>query len=264
MFSLNPIYILFFMLALASRSATGATQPVNGDTKPKSLSVGFNLIAQQTAYFNRQINLSDYDPEPTFGRATGITLRFSPNSNYFIQLEGLNSFQGQKYSYSQPERDTAGNVTSVFLYSRSFELNYYKFPIMMGIVVNPSQKVSIQIGLGPQFSYLNTAYYILDADTLIRKDRSFKQTLRKIDTGLALFAGIRTQIVSGLIFQTSLRTDISLLDTESIRFKPVAYATSKNFTGGISFGLSWDFQFPNKIKNKLTPNPNSPLELNQN
>lgn len=246
MFSLNPIFTLLLVCTFIGNSHCFALSFEDGKTQTKSLSVGFNLIAQQTAYFNRQINLSDYDPEPTFGRATGISIRYSPSSKYFIQIEGLNSFQGQKYSYSQPERDTAGNVTSVFLYSRSFELNYYKFPIMMGIVVNPSQKVSIQIGLGPQFSYLNTAYYILDADTLIRKDRSFKQTLRKIDTGLAIFAGIRTQIISGLIFQTAFRSDISLLDTESIRFKPVAYATSKNFTGGISFGLSWNFQFPQK------------------
>jgi hypothetical protein len=217
--------------------------PARNSSDTKTLSVGFNLVSQQTAYFNRQINLSDYDPEPTFGRATGISLRYSSGNRYFFQLEGLNSFQGQKYSYSQPERDTSGNITSVFLYSRSFELNYFKFPMLAGVVLNPTKKVQLQIGIGPQFSYLNTAYYILDADTLIRKDRSFKQTLRKIDTGLALFFGIRTRIIKRLVFQTSLRSDFSLLDAESIRFKPVSYASSKNFTGGISFGLSWDFSW---------------------
>lgn len=248
MFSLNPIFALILFLVFASAGNCYALEFPDGQTPKKSLSIGVSLIAQQTAYFNRQINLSDYDPEPTFGRAMGLVFRYAPKPNYFIQLEALNSFQGQKYSYSQPERDTAGNISSVFLYSRSFELNYYKFPILLGIVINPNKKVTLQVGIGPQFSYLNTAYYILDADTLIRKDRSFKQTLRKIDTGIALFTGIRTQIVSGLVFQTSIRADISLLDAESVRFKPVAYATSKNFTGGISFGLSWNFDLAASAK----------------
>jgi hypothetical protein len=246
-------WLMFLMLTILFSQVFSQIQDRNNSVA-KTLSVGFNLISQQTAYFNRQINLSDYDPEPTFGRAIGISLRYSPGNKYFFQLEGLNSFQGQKYSYSQPEKDTAGNVTSVFLYSRSFELNYFKFPILAGVVLNLNKKVQVQIGLGPQFSYLNTAYYILDADTLIRKDRSFKQTLRKIDTGLALFFGIRTRIIKGLIFQTSLRSDFSLLDAESIRYKPVSYASSKNFTGGISFGLSWDFSWITQSCKKK-PNP---------
>jgi hypothetical protein len=248
-----------FILLLIFQPKPVYTQNQNPNSaNPKSLSLGFNLISQQTAYFNRQINLSNYDPEPTFGRAIGICVRYTPNNRYFFQLEGLNSFQGQKYSYSQPELDTAGNVTSIFLYSRSFELNYYKFPILAGVVLNPHEIVQIQIGLGPQLSFLNTAYYILDADTIIRKDRSFKQTLRKIDTGLALFAGIRTRIRSGLFFQASFRSDFSLLDAESIRFKPVSYASSKNFTGGISFGISWNFSWnnqPPKSQSKTTAMP---------
>lgn len=206
-----------------------------------SFGIGLSLIPQQTAFFNRQINLSDYDPEPTFGQASGLILHYAFNPRFYLQGELLNSFQGQKYSYSQSERDTSGNLTSVFLYTRSFELNYYKLPVMAGIVLNPGKGVQLQLSLGPQLAYLNTAYYILDADTLIRKDRSFKQTLKKLDTGLVLAAGFQAQVISGLFVHGGIRTDLSLFDAESERFKPIAFATSKNFTGGIRFGLIWHF-----------------------
>lgn len=209
---------------------------------------GFKFIAQRTAYLNKQINLSNYDPEQSYGRATGIEFRYYLNPKYFVEINGLNSFQGQKYSYSESERDTSGNLTSVFLYTRRFDFNYYKFPVNVGMVLNPAQNIKLEIALGPQISYLNTAYYVLDADTVIRKERSFKQTLKKADPGLVLSAGVRTQIIPHIILHCAVRTDISLLDADSKKFKPTIYATSKNFTAGISFGLSYTFYRKTQIE----------------
>jgi len=208
------------------------------------------MLAQQTAYFNRQVNLSNYDPQPTFGRAVGGNFTWLFNKKYFLRLEFLNSYQGQKFSYNDTEVDTLGNPISVYLYTRRFDFNYYKYPILMGIRIHPEKIISGEIAIGPQIAYLNTAYYVLDADTLIRNDRSFKQTLKKIDPGLVLQAGIFTQPFTRIKLFLLLRFDISLFDADSKKFKPVIYATSKNFTGGISFGLSYAFNSP-ILKNRI-------------
>jgi hypothetical protein len=252
MFTRFILYFIPILLIISTGDHSLWAQKSLPEKKPHALawSLGGIFISQQTGYFNRQINLSNYNPEPTYGKAAGIGGKIHLNNKYFIQWQALNSFQGQKYSYNQEETDTAGNITSLYLYTRSFELNYYKFPIMPGVVINPGKRIQLHAAIGPQIGYLNTAYYVLDADTIIRKDRSFKQTLKKLDVGIVLTSGFFAKITRHIYFNTALRFDISLLDTESIRFKPVAYASSKNFTGGISFGLLWVFH-PENISGAL-------------
>lgn len=209
--------------------------------------VGLRMVSQQTGYFNRQVNLSNYNPRPTFGRAVGCAFTYHVNSRFYFSAELLNSFQGQKYSYNENDIDTAGNTISVQLYTRRFDFNYYKLPILAGISMHPHSRIRAEISMGPQIAYLNTAYYVLDADTVIRKDRSFKQTMKLIDPGWVVITGVQVKPTPRLSMAIRLRMDISLFDTDSRKFKPQVYAISKNFTAGFSFGISYAFV---KLENK--------------
>jgi hypothetical protein len=219
---------------------------VNGQTIYR-YEVGLRMVSQQTGYFNRQVNLSNYNPRPTFGRAVGFAFTYHVNSKFYFSTELLNSFQGQKYSYNENDTDTAGNTISVQLYTRRFDFNYYKLPVLLGLSMHPHSRIRAEISMGPQIAYLNTAYYVLDADTLIRKDRSFKQTMKLIDPGWVVITGLQVKPTPRLSMSIRLRMDISLFDTDSRKFKPQVYATSKNFTAGFSFGISYAFgKFDNK------------------
>lgn len=213
--------------------------------------IGLRMVSQQTGYFNRQVNLSNYNARPTFGRAVGCAFTYHVNSRFYLSMELLNSFQGQKYSYNENDLDTAGNTISVQLYTRRFDFNYYKLPVLAGISIHPHSRIRAEISMGPQIAYLNTAYYVLDADTIIRKDRSFKQTMKLVDPGWVVIAGIQVKPTPRLSMGIRLRMDISLFDTDSRKFKPQVYAISKNFTGGLSFGISYAFV---RLGNHHSPN----------
>jgi hypothetical protein len=223
---------------------------VNGQVIYK-YELGLRMIAQQTGYFNRQVNLSNYNPRPTYGRAAGLAFTWHINSRFYLTTEILNSFQGQKYSYNENEIDTSGNTISVQLYTRRFDFNYYKLPLIAGVSLHPHPRIRLEIGMGPQLAYLNTAYYVLDADTIIRKDRSFKQTMKLIDPGWVILGGMQVKPTPRLSMSIRLRMDISLFDTDSRKFKPQVYAVSKNFTAGFSYGISYSF-------GKINTNTSSP------
>ncbi len=216
-------------------------------------SFGFYLLPQRTAFLNRQTELSNYSLQPTYGKAFGAALAFHPNALYYFQIQFLNSFQGQKFAYLETQTDSLGNPTSIATITRRYDLNYYKIPLNVGINIPLNKILSAEVYLGPQLSYLNTATYVLNGDTIVRnaKDYFFKQTLKKIDLGMVFGAGIFVQASSRLKFHTSVRMDVSLTDVDSRKFKTVVFATSKNFTIGLLFGLSYNFELRAQSNSKL-------------
>jgi hypothetical protein len=212
------------------------------------VSIGIEQIAQRTAYLNRQVKLSNYELEPTWGRATGIQVRMDWRKKIAIQSGLLISQQGQKYSYNVADKDSLGNPITKYLYTRRFDLSYYKVPLTFHLKIPISSSFHAEVFSGPQFAFMQNAVYLLDADTIVRKNMSFQETFEPMDWQWINGLGIVGSPTPHFYFFISARMDISMLDADNRKFKSSLWVPSKNFTAGISFGLRYQINPPKKVK----------------
>lgn len=187
----------------------------------------------------------------TWNYAYGLSLGYHWNQGIGIQIDVLNSRQGQIKEYG----------TRSFRVELETALSYLKVPVLFSFSSDPSKKSMFYGNVGPQFSLLQKASYIdedgMETESItvanVNSPSGFteveiKEGFNSLDIGVVFALGGRFMLSESMYLSTGVRLDYGLTDAEDKDFSIDGGGfyvedrpTTSNALAGFEIGLSYIF-----------------------
>ncbi|MCS7084735.1 MAG: outer membrane beta-barrel protein [Bacteroidia bacterium] len=159
----------------------------------------------------------------TYGVQFGLAYGYGFNAKFAAMGNILYSTQGQHHTYAYRKLDADGEYRKVTVVNE-LRLRYLKFPFLFRYTTNPDRKVAFAAEIGPQLSLL-----LSELERTSDKRYRFEQmpnfyitnfpdrieTLRRVDFGAVVAAGVDVKLRFNIKMNVQLRWDVGLVDVEN-------------------------------------------------
>lgn len=241
------LYTLIFVFSAALTQAQVTS--ISSINVGGSLSSGLSVIAEQNNYGGSEMT---FLPTPAY--SAGITFNTNWYKKIGIQIEGIYSFQGQKYYGEQFGQDVYKTVS----------LNYIQIPTFFKYTftdyTDNQNAPDLFVLIGPQFSFLQNAMTEYEVDGTVTGFNEYHQEVVRnsnfdrfpeFTSDLELFNEFELSFVSALgasfdigdylqlTVESRLNWGYSDINAEAWQFPDLRnnYNASKNYLWGIRVGL---------------------------
>lgn len=186
---------IILKVVIASASILSSTECLNAQ---KGLQLGAEGTPQMSWIMNKDDNdNSKFEYENTINSSFGITGEYGFTNNIGIAINGLYSFQGQRFKINGVEHVK--------------KIEYVKIPLMLAINYNIGSNLCFIGKIGPQLGLLTNAKFTdKDGNELANNQTSYMD----YDIGGVAYAGIGYKVNDNLSIHANLRFDYAFTDAE--------------------------------------------------
>lgn len=225
-------------MAIIAASMLALNQSLKGQS---SMLIGVEGTPQMSWLYNQDdMDNSAYETVNTFNGSFGVSYQYNFNKMLGVGVNGLYSFQGQRYKLNGVERFR--------------NLEYLKIPLMFVYTSDIDADVMFIGKIGPQLGLLMNARLTDKDNNNIISDH--KNAYEDFDIGGVIYAGVGFKLSENFLLDASVRADCGFTDAENKDYKlnvnnPSAPVTNgngaaisnrsmtSNATAGITIGIRY-------------------------
>lgn len=191
---------------------------------------GFSVSVKGIPQFSFMDNKDDnnngaWSRKTTFNGSFGLGVAYNFTANLGVGVDGLYSFQGQRYKLDGTEYNQKNN--------------YVKIPLYFSYNTDPNQFVSFIGKLGPQLSILADSK--LDDKNGNTINSNTKSVYKNASLGGMLSAGAQFRLNRSLYLSAAWRFDYDFTNAEDKNYGEyvAGRASTHNITSGLEIGLRY-------------------------